>query len=297
MEPSDKELLQDSFTTEPTGPAPDETVEVEVTDSPSDRPRDDQGRFVEAPQPPAAEPESVTTGDHRVPLRELLDEREKRQAAALESERLRQQNEHMSRLLMQPQFVQPQQPQGQQQPAGPEPSIWDNPEAYLAARINPYWQQAQAEIMQIREQLFAEKEAMSRERAIDKFGDEAVDAAFNDLAQHMQAGHALHDYARIMQSPHPFGELMRWHQTQVNEREVGGDLNGWLERKLEERMNDPAFQAKVIERARSGSQQQQGGSTVKLPPSLSRAPSSMQILGAEAMDEDDAAILKSSLRR
>lgn len=232
-----------------------------------------------------------------MPLRELLDEREKRQAAALESERLRQQNEHMSRLLMQPQFVQPQQPQGQQQPAGPEPSIWDNPEAYLAARINPYWQQAQAEIMQIREQLFAEKEAMSRERAIDKFGDEAVDAAFNDLAQHMQAGHALHDYARIMQSPHPFGELMRWHQTQVNEREVGGDLNGWLERKLEERMNDPAFQAKVIERARSGSQQQQGGSTVKLPPSLSRAPSSMQILGAEAMDEDDAAILKSSLRR
>src|SRR5262245_54859954 len=120
MEPSDKELLQDSFTTEPTGPAPGETVEVEVTDSPSDRPRDDQGRFVEAPQPPA-EPESVTTGDHRVPLRELLDEREKRQAAALESERLRQQNEYMNHLLQQRQVVQPPQPQGQPQAPGPEP--------------------------------------------------------------------------------------------------------------------------------------------------------------------------------
>src|SRR5262245_28739328 len=261
MEPSDKELLQDSFANEPKGPAANETVEVEVTDSPSDRPRDDQGRFVKAEDTPRPEP--VTTAppqavpqepqaDHRVPLRELLDEREKRQQAAQESERLRAQNEYMNSLLMQ-RSTPTQQPT--QAPPAADISSCENPDAFLAARIDPYWQQARAEIMNIRQQLAADKEAISRERAVEKFGEATVDAAFAELAQQMQMGQAQHDYQRIMSSAHPFGELVRWHQQQTNFREVGADPNAWLEKKLEERMNDPAFQAKVIERARNGSQQ------------------------------------------
>jgi len=133
---------------------------------PQGQPRDEGGRFAPRPQGQQAQPQQ----EHRVPLRELMEERDRRQ-------RLEAHTQELTRVVMalQQQMLPQQHPQ--QQPQGPE-TIFDHPEQYLDQRVvTPLRQEGQMYMMQI-------KDGLSREMANTQFGAEEVNAGRGSRSRH-----------------------------------------------------------------------------------------------------------------
>lgn len=166
-------------------------------------------------------------------LNELKAERERRQQTEREFGELRAQFG-----AMQQHFMQMQQPQQQ---AAPPPDIFENPAAYVQAQVNPALEmQRQAMIYNAR--LTAEA----------RFGEDKVTAAqtaFDDLLSKRQIDPT--EYQKVMNSPNPFAEAVRWHQRHQTISEVGTDPAAYRERVLAEAMKDPAFRQKAMDAWRS----------------------------------------------
>ena len=216
------------------------------------QPRTPEGKFAPKgpPQPQQRQPE-----DHRVPLREMLDERERRQRIEAEYNQLLQ---HI---------------QQQQQPQGPE-TIFDAPDEYLNQRvIAPLRQEMQMEMMK-------RTDAQSREFANVQFGADAVNAALADIAKIRQTPQGNFVFQQIMAAGHPYGELVKWHNQARAHAAIGQDPQAWLKQQQQAWFNDPKVQEAMAQHLRQkyAQQQQQNGSgnppNVSLPPSLSSVPSS-----------------------
>ena len=222
---------------------------------PGQQPRTPEGKFAPKgpPQPQQRQPE-----DHRVPLREMLDERERRQRIEAEYNQLLQ---HI------------QQQQKAQQPQGPE-SIFDAPDEYLNQRvIAPLRQEMQMEMMK-------RTDAQSREFANVQFGEQVVNAALADIAKIRQTPQGEFVFRQIMAAGHPYGELVKWHNQAKAHAAIGQDPQAWLKQQQQAWFNDPKVQEAMAQHLRQkyAQQQQQNGSgnppNVSLPPSLSSVPSS-----------------------
>lgn len=218
--------------------------------------RDDQGRF--APKP-AQQPQQRVPEDHRVPLRDLLDERERRQRVEAEANRMRE-------AWMQFQHAQQEAAQQQQAPQ----TIFDAPDEYLQHRVmNPLRQEGQMYMMQI-------KDGMSREMANTQFGEEVVNAALADMQQIRNSPQGDFAFRQIMQTGHPYAALVRWHHQARAQQVIGNDPNAWLRKQQEQWINNPKVQEEAAKRYYAR-QQQQGANgrppNVQLPPSLSSMPS------------------------
>ena len=194
-----------------------------------------------------------------MPLRELLDERERRQ---------RIETEHQQLLRERQQRQQPQQPQG------PE-TIFDGPDEYLNHRVmNPLRAEGMHMMMQI-------KDGISREMANQQFGEAAVTAALQEMLKVRRTPEGDFAFQQIMQTGHPYGALMKWQQKQRAVNAIGNDPQAWLKQQQQAWFNDPKVRAAMIESIRSGGggqpQPQQGGNgrapIVNLPPSLQTVPS------------------------
>jgi hypothetical protein len=217
------------------------------------QPRTPEGKFAPKgpPQPQQRQPE-----DHRVPLREMLDERERRQRIEAEYNQLLQ---HI------------QQQQRQQQPQGPE-SIFDAPDEYLNQRvIAPLRQEMQMEMMK-------RTDAQSREFANVQFGADVVNAALAEIAKVRQTPQGNFVFQQIMAAGHPYGELVKWHNQARAHAAIGQDPQAWLRQQQQAWFNDPKVQEAMAQHLRQKyAQQQQNGSgnppNVSLPPSLSSVPS------------------------
>jgi hypothetical protein len=219
------------------------------------QPRTPEGKFAPKgpPQPQQRQPE-----DHRVPLREMLDERERRQRVEAEYNQLLQQV---------------QQQQRQQHPQGPE-TIFDGPDEYLNQRvIAPLRQEMQMEMMR-------RTDAQSREFANVQFGVQAVNAALADISRIRQTPHGNVVFQQIMSSGHPYGELVKWHNQARAQAAIGNDPQAWLTQQQRAWFNDPQVRAAMAQDLRqeyARTQQQKNGSgnppNVSLPPPLSSVPS------------------------
>jgi len=220
------------------------------------QPRTPEGKF--APKgPPQPQPQQRQPEDHRVPLREMLDERERRQRIEAEYNQLLQ---HV------------QQQQRAQQPQGPE-TIFDAPDEYLNQRvIAPLRQEMQMEMMR-------RTDAQSREFANVQFGEQVVNAALADIAKIRQTPQGEFVFRQIMQAGHPYGELVKWHNQARAQAAIGHDPQAWLRQQQQAWFNDPKVQEAMAQHLRQkyAAQQQQNGSgnppNVSLPPSLSSVPS------------------------
>jgi hypothetical protein len=175
-----------------------------------------------------------------------------------------------------------------------EPDLFADPDAFIRTKVEPVRQQVGAELGQMRE-------GFSRLIASEKYGEDAVQAAYDELDRQMQAGGARYEFARIMASPHPFGELVKWHKAHQARLTVGDDPKAWFESELEQRLKDPAEQARMLERIRgavSVPAHQAGGRAaplVQLPPSLSRVPSAAPF-GADDGDGSDLNLYRYATR-
>lgn len=262
-EPSDEELFNDAVSDEtPDNPVVSEEQPV----------RDESGRFAKKEEPVTAEVVAETPVEKPVVddnaamvpswrVREIREERDAtvKRLEALEAER-----------------TQWQQQQPRQEPAPVEKTVRPDPlldpEGYANA---------------IRQELRDERLAEQREESLQKAAEAHPDEFKEAYAAARQAvDPALK--ARMQNSRDPGKTLLEWHRDNKVKAEVGHDPNAWLEKKLEERLNDPAFLQKAIERSK-GITQENGRPRVELPPSLngaSRSNAALKSSNDDVSDED-----------
>lgn len=103
-----------------------------------------------------------------------------------------------------------------QQPPPQAPDVLDNPQAYT--------QFLQSQAQQLAQNA---KLDLSEDIARSTHGDAVVDEAFQAL---QASGDAL-AYQKIMQTRNPWDSLVKWHRQQSVVREIGDDVNGWVQKK------------------------------------------------------------------
>jgi hypothetical protein len=243
----------------------------------------------EAPAPvltPATEPPAAATDPQRtepaIPPARLREEADARRAAERDRDELK---ERLARLEAQIRQPAQQQQQEQRKPA----EFWDNPDEWGRSLVTP-----------IQEQLFQQRQGVSRLLAEEKHGADTVKAAYQALGEAMQADPAVQtDYMRIMRSQHPYGELVAWHKNRQVLNDIGSDPAAYRNRVLEEAMKDPEVQQRFLAQIRGAAQP-----TVE-PPSRSSVPAipSLQGIGtaaspaAAAGEPSDAELFSATTRR
>lgn len=256
------EQQQDIYESAISDEAPEEAVEQPTEEAPAEqsaeRQRDEHGRFVKAEQEqveeqsqPEPEPEPERES-HRVPLVELLNEREKRQAEQRRAEILAQQIEQLRQQIQPPQQQIPDQ--------------FADPQAY-----NNYWeqrfQQQQAQFNQLAQNMRAEN---SLARAHDKHGD-VFEKAYQAVMDRAQQGDRQ-AAQMIVNAPDPGTAMVAWYKREQTLSTVGDDPQAFTQRVLEEALNNPEFLAKALEKAK-GVASTQPTQQIKIPPSLNKATS------------------------
>jgi alkylated DNA nucleotide flippase Atl1 len=216
------------------------------------QPRDPQGKF-------APKPQGQQGQQHNVPLGELLKERDARQ-------RLEAHAQELTRAVMDlQQRLSPQQPQ---QPQGPE-TIFDDPRTYLDQNVMaPMRAEMQAYGMKV-------KDDVSRTQANMQFGEQEVNAALVDIGRIRQTPQGNFVFNQIMQSGHPYGELVKWHRTVRAQQAIGADPQAWLRQQQQAWAENEKVQDYVMQmRAKRLGAQKGNPPNVQLPPSLSSVRSS-----------------------
>jgi hypothetical protein len=268
--PSDEELFTETVSDE----TPDAPVVTEEAEQQPEKPaRDEAGRFAKkeeaevVAEAPAEKP-AVDDNAAHVPswrARELREERDAIAAklAALETERSQWQRQQQERRAEQPTPAKAQD----------EPDPLLNPKEY-----REFIQK------QVREDLLNDRREESLQRAAEAHPDEFKEAY---AAAQRAVDPALK--ARMQATRDPGKTLLEWHRENKVKAEVGTDPNAWLEKKLEERLNDPAFLQKAIERSKGVSQQPDGRPRINIPPSLngaSRSNASLKSANEDMSDEE-----------
>lgn len=292
MANDDKDIWESAATELPEQDAPQpEGGQQQPVETPETL-RDERGRFapkadagnepapVQEAQAEQPQPEAKETSQGIPPWR-LREEAEARRAA---EERARQIEQDMLALRQQI---------AQQQPQTPEtpPDIFEDAAAFVDHRNRAAIDPIKSEVQSLRE-------FYSQRDAVREHGAEKVQAAFTALDQAAKSGdpEAQAAVARVKSSLDPFGDIVKWHQKQTIFSTIGPDPEAFIERTLEERLKDPAYQAKLLERIR-GSAQARPSSVTQLPPSLNRATSVAPVGAQEDDDDSDAGLLNSALRR
>lgn len=234
------------------------------------------------PEPAQPEPEPQLNADPQA-AKPAVDDN----AAMVPSWRVREINEEKRRVAEENERIKAElaslrqaQPQRQQeQPKAekanrPDPLL--DPDGYAAA--------IRAEL---REEALNERREESLQRAA-----EANPAEFKEAYAAAQQAVDPALRARMQASRDPGKTLLEWHRENKVRAEVGTDPNAWLEKKMEERLKDPAFLAKAVELARGSAQPQQtnGRPRVELPPSLNGASRSNAALKSGNDDLSDDAL-------
>lgn len=274
-DPAKPELSQEQTqnTSEEPTKAPVEAKEARV--------RDDKGRFAsadpEASQEvvaeetaqPEAEPEPQTEKQvHRVPLVELLDEREKRQTEQRQREALQQQLWQLQQQLQ----------EATKKPEEPV-DIFADPQK---------WEQTNEQRFDKR---IREMEGnFSLRLAAYKHGDKFQEAWSAMLGKTQSGDDSVRQ--SILKSSDPGETLVNWYQREKTMELVGNDPTTFVERTLEEALNNPEFLAKALEKAKS--QASTRPTQVKLPQSLNKATGSGS--SDSQSDMSDSALFDYSMR-
>ena len=190
----------------------------------------------EPPAPPPEPPKPTDPPpkeDAPVPPGRLREEADARRRAERERDELRMQIAAMSRAA----------PPSQEQP--PAIDLIENPKGFVQQELRPFLDQLRADFQ-------SQREAMSLNWALDKHGEDAVASARQALEQGMARGdpNAWGTYNRAMQSHDPYGIIVRAHREAETLRTIGGDLDGYRKRVLDEALADPEYRKRVFEAAK-----------------------------------------------
>lgn len=282
------------------------TAEVEVTTEAQtqtdERPRDDKGRFAskqedanpetttEQPAPAVAakvedNPQPQAERERgEIPAWRLREEAEAKREAAARAEQYQRELEETRRqnAAFQQQMATLQ--RQLQERNSPPPDMYADPEGYQR-------HQADQHQMALRQQAVMFSEQLARV----KFGDELYTKAEQEIARHVQMNPHDPVVHVLQQSSQPAFEVVKWFQQQeANKRLAGKSIDDLLKEEREKALNDPAFLAQAIEKAKATAKpvQTQANATI---PSLNRATAAASVTTDD--DESDAGLLKAALRR
>lgn len=123
------------------------------------------------------------------------------------------------------------------------PDIFEDANGFVQHGVNKAIDPIKSEFAQFREHV-------SRRDAIRDHGAEKVQAAFAALDQAAKSGNrdAIEQVSRVKSSMDPFGDIVEWHAKSSVISEVGKDPAAFIQKKLDEALNDPAFLAKAAEK-------------------------------------------------
>lgn len=213
---------------------------------------------------------------HFVPLKELLDTRERAQAAEREREELKRQIDTLTR-----------QRQTEQQKPPELPDIFEKPEDFVSTLTQTFEQRLATMQLETNLQIAEVRHGETFTKAWDAFLG-AVGTGQNPALYH-----------QIMRSADPGGEMVKWFKREQVVREIGEDPTAYRTKLENDLLNDPAFMAKVLEKARgqAGGASQQNGSrpnTVTRLPSLNRQTSAAPAQEADDGDDSEEAIFSAA---
>lgn len=222
-----------------------------------------------APEPPPVDPaappqEPTVLNEHgnRVPLSELLEQRERRQAAERKAEEAERRYQELERQLRQ-----------SQQPRTPPPDVLENPQAFAG------------HLEQAMEQRFRGMMVNMSFDMVRESNPTGFQAAWGALQDQIRSGNSrIRD--EIISSPNPGSALMRWHQREETIRQIGdGGLDAYRQRTLDEAMKDPNFRTRAMEAWRTEAQQTQTSASSPPPsiPSLNRTTGASRQLDQSAV--------------
>lgn len=282
---TDKELFDAAIAEpEPQEAQPEpEAVAPEPKVDQTGRLHGDGGKFVpktpkaEVKAEPQAAPEHI---DHRVPLTELLNEREKRQRFEQEIAEAKREREALARQLADL--------RQQQQPAPKDPDIFEDPQGFVSSLRNEF------------QQSLRQQEANFSFRLAHRQHGQDFETAYQSLIREGEMGNRQ-TVQSVMNSADPGEALMRWHRQSTLYEKTGGDLDKFLQTHTEKLLEDEAFLAKAIEKVRARGAQPNGqrpASVVQLPPSLNKVAAAAPALdGGDDEDMTDEGLLKYALSR
>jgi hypothetical protein len=237
------------------GEAPREESKAEVQDpNASQKPSEGPGEAPSQEQPPPPQ-------QHQVPLSELLNTRERAQAAERERDEFRRALEQIQR----------QQQQAQAKPAE-VPDVFADPDAYTR-HIQETVQRTTTEMRLEFDMQMAEV------RHPDVF-PKAYDAFIQAVGNPRQPNPQL--YHEIMGARSPGQAIVDWFRRDAVLREVGTDPAAYRQKLQNELLEDPNFIAQVIERTRGGAGNGNRPTNVTRLPSLNR-----QTSAASSKEADD----------
>jgi hypothetical protein len=251
--------------------ADDDALFAEMTALPVEAPAETQEPIAEIKEPvaeakiaPEPQVQEQERDANRVPLKELLEERKARQALANELAELRG-------------MVRATQPKPEPQH---EPDIFEDSAAFVRNQMSPDMRRQQ-EMLLYNARLIAET----------RYGEDKVkeaQEAFDQLAT--SNGHHPADYAKVMQSPNPFAEVVKWHQTAKIVSEVGSDPVAYEAKVKAKLLSDPAFRQEAMtawKQPLAPGQRIPGTPPINLP-SLSRVgATALPTANEAAMSDDD----------
>jgi hypothetical protein len=256
---------------EPTEEAKPESQEEPKAEEPKAEETKAEGGEAKAESKDEPKGESPLSTEARGILRDLLDERERRQKAEQEREAAaRAAQEALARVQAMERLLASKSEQHRPDPIDP----LADPQGALS--------QTKAELAR---EMSTGLMELSLETAQATFGPDTVRKAFEEILTEVAAGRRQ-DYDLIMQSPATVGpNLVRWYQKREREREIGPDLDAYVQKKREEALSDKqflakafeaalqdeTFLAKAVEAARAKADPSRPNTTVQLPPSIARA--------------------------
>jgi hypothetical protein len=176
----------------------------------------------------------------------------------------------------------------------PRPDLYENPDGAIKygvqEYVDPQIQQMRDEIAQLKNSYVSQREEESREKAIEKYGEEAVQNAYVWVAEgiRLRDPNVVHAYNQVMQSRRPFDSLVQIHQeiSLMQQVKAAGGVERWREQQLN------GGQPQQQSRPQPG--QPQG--RVNLPPSLRNTPSARSGNDDNSSDTSDAALFRHAMR-
>lgn len=211
---------------------PNEPAAPETDDQ--GQPRSDDGKFAIKQQEPAAEanadPDNAAqaaveggAGDKgKVPLQAVHAAREKERQAREEAEQLRRE---LAEIRGQVSVLTQQRPQAQPAEKPKPKNFWENPDEFLAERLAPIQQEnTQRHFLN------------SRMLADEKFGADTVKEADDALGELIKANDpsVMELQRHIKASPHPYADLVNWHNRRKAMADIGEDPAAYRERVRQE---------------------------------------------------------------
>lgn len=258
---------------------------------------------------PAQQPPAREDDDGKIPswrMREIREARDAERARAEKAEADARQAVFAAQQMQNALAAMQQQLQALQNPPktpAATPNMFEDPDAYTGHWEQRFASQQETFQKQLRQMRLENNLSITAMVHKDDF-----QPAYDAFTQAVAGGDRVLAQ-RVFSSADPGGAMVAWHREQSTLKEIGGDPQSYVQRKLDEALKDPAFLAKALEAARAQASGQpvapatpaqpaaRPNTVTQLPPSLRSVPGASASADSSGLDRLSEEELFNSIAR